>query len=52
MASVHIKTLSLGLLLAVGGLLSLGGPPLVWSKDKPCTLATLQGTYIFTLQAS
>src|SRR5262245_50539163 len=50
MSSVHVKALSLGLLLAVGGFLSLGGPPLVWSQDTPCTLATLQGTYIFFLQ--
>jgi hypothetical protein len=51
MPSVHVKTLSLGLLLAVGGLLFSGGqPPPVWSQDQPCTLATLHGIYMFAYQ--
>src|SRR5262245_35768595 len=50
MVSIRVKTLSLGLLLAVGGLLGGGGPPPpVWGSP-PCTLQTLSGTYIFTQQ--
>src|SRR5262245_57499318 len=50
MVSMPVKPLSLGLLLAVGGLLGGGGlPPPVWGSPL-CNLATLNGTYIFAAQ--
>jgi hypothetical protein len=51
MTSIPVKILSLGLLLAVGGLLGAGAlPPPVWGQSRPCSLATLRGTYIFAAQ--
>jgi hypothetical protein len=51
MPSLRVKTNSIGLLLAVGGLLyAAGQPSQVWSKDPLCTLKTLKGTYIFSVQ--
>jgi hypothetical protein len=51
MVSMHVKTLSLGLLLAVGGLLGAGAPPPpVWGQSRPCNLTTLHGTYTFVGQ--
>ena len=47
----YVKTMSLGFLFAVGGLLyAPGQPPQVWSANPDCTLDTLKGTYIFAPQ--
>jgi hypothetical protein len=47
----YVKTMSLGLLFAVGGLLyAAGQPPQVWSTTPDCTLDTLKGTYLFAPQ--
>ena len=51
MHSRYVKTMSLGLLFAVGCLLyTAGQPPQVWGATSDCTLETLKGTYLFAPQ--